>query len=98
MDFIHRIFGHGAHTVDHSDRRARLEELSERYRPVLRLLAEEAVYREDARIEGERLVVRGRVRSEEARAAILRLADLLDENRRDLVVTITVEAPPPRAR
>jgi hypothetical protein len=93
MDFIYRIFGHGAHTVPRSDTHTYLESLKEQYGPVLRSMEVKGVTVDDLHLEGERLVIHGRAPSAEARRAVLGLIDLLDQNRRDLSVEITVRSP-----
>jgi hypothetical protein len=92
MDFIHRLFGSGAHTIPHPDPRRRLEVLKARYQPMFRLMDRQGVTFEEPYVEGERLVVRGEAPTAEARKAVLSLIDTLDANRSDLSVEITVRA------
>jgi hypothetical protein len=88
MDFLHRLFGSGAHTAPHP----RVEELRTKYSPLLNMIEERGGRLDELRMEGERLVLRATTRSASERDALRGEIDILDPNHSDLSADIRVGA------
>jgi hypothetical protein len=88
MDFLHRLFGSGAHTAPHDP--GLLSALKQKYEPALSLAEAIGTPFESPRVEGERLVLEAIAPSAEVRDTVLKEIERLDPNHSDLDIKIRV--------
>lgn len=90
MDFLHRLFGAGAHTAPHEQ--GFLPALKQKYEPALSLAEAMGTRFEALRVQGERLVIEAIAPSAGVRDTVLKEIERLDPNHTDLDIEIRVRA------
>ena len=90
MDFVHRVFGAGAHTAPRGP--GVLVDLKAKYGPALSRAEAMGVRLESLRLQGERLVIEAIAPSRKARDTVLEEIDQLDPNHSDLDLEIRIGA------